>query len=181
MPRTAKILKALLPVILCGCMGPRTPLDVVEFVDLNRYAGLWYEIAKYPVFFEAGCVGVTAEYTPRDDGRITVVNTCREGTLDGPESRIEGVARVVDPETNAKLAVRFFGPFEGNYWIIDLDTEDYQWAVVGEPTRNTLWILSRTPQMDQAIYDDIVSRLPAKDYDPQRLELMLQPPAESEP
>jgi apolipoprotein D and lipocalin family protein len=155
----------------CGMMYP--PLDVVEEVDLDRYAGLWYEIARYPNSFERGCVGVTAEYAPRDDGRIDVVNTCIESTLDGPARTIEGTARVVDPATNAKLKVTFFWPFEGDYWIIDL-AEDYSYAVVGSPDRQFLWILSRTPAMDDALYQQILDSLPERSFDPGRLDLVPQ-------
>jgi apolipoprotein D and lipocalin family protein len=86
---------------------------------------------------------------------------------------IEGVARVVDSSTNAKLAVTFFGPFEGDYWILELGNE-YEFAVVGEPSRKFLWILSREPVLDEDLYQDILSRLPEKGYDPERLELVLQ-------
>ena len=146
---------------------------MVEKVDLDRYAGRWYEIARYPNSFERDCVGATADYTPRDDGRIEVVNTCFESTLDGPERVVEGSARVADPTTNAKLRVTFFWPFEGDYWIIDLD-EDYEYAVVGEPSRSFLWILSRTPQMEEDTYADIIESLPAIGYDPGVLILVPQ-------
>jgi apolipoprotein D and lipocalin family protein len=155
----------------CGAFYP--PLDVVDKVDLDRYSGRWYEIARYPNSFERGCVGVTADYTPRANGRITVVNTCFESSLDGPSREIRGSARVADKTTNAKLKVTFFWPFEADYWIIDLD-EDYQYAVVGEPSRSFLWILSRTPQMDEILYEDIVATLPDKLYDPERLLLVPQ-------
>lgn len=158
----------------CTCLWPFAPLDVVQTVDVERYMGLWYEIARYPNFFQGPqCAATTAEYTLLENGTVRVVNRCREG-LDGPEQSIEGVARVVDPVTNAKLKVGFFGPFEGDYWIIDLD-EDYEWAVVGEPTRTFLWILSRTPTMDQATYDGIVSRLADRQYDASKLQITLQP------
>ena len=159
---------------LSGCVSFGPPLAVVDQVDVERYMGTWYEIARYPNFFQGlECVGTTAEYTLRDDGKVQVVNRCREDTLDGPERSIEGVARVVDTETNAKLKVGFFGPFEGNYWIIDLDA-NYAWAVVGEPSRRYLWILSRTPSLDENVYDGIVARLPDKEYDPNALVLTLQ-------
>ncbi len=154
------------------------PLDTAGQVDLSRYIGSWYEIAKYPTSFQTQCFGaVTAEYSLNDDGSIRVVNTCREGALDGPESTIEGTATVADTTTNAKLNVSFFPPFAAPYWIIDLDAE-YQWAVVGEPSRSFLWILSRTPQMDDATYQDILSRLPDKGYDVSKLELTPQPETE---
>ena len=158
----------------CGAFYP--PLAVVDEVDLGRYAGKWYEIARYPNSFEQGCVGVTAEYTPREDGRIDVVNTCIESSLDGPSRLIQGTARVVDDTTNAKLKVTFFWPFEGDYWIIGL-AEDYSHAVVGAPSRKYLWILSRSPQMEETTYQDIVAGLPALEFDPDRLELVPQPDA----
>ena len=176
MIRRAGSLAALLGLLgsLSGCMNfSGEPLDTVASVDIDRYAGKWFEIARYPIRAQAGCTGTTAEYTPLGDGRVRVFNRCLVGSLDGRERTIEGSARVVDTTTNAKLAVSFFGPFEAPYWIIDLD-EDYQWAVVGEPTRKFLWILSRTPTLDDAIYTDILSRLPEKGYDPARLEVTLQ-------
>jgi apolipoprotein D and lipocalin family protein len=149
------------------------PLDVVDRVDLQSYVGIWYEIASYPASFQEGCVGTTAEYTLRDDGKIQVINRCYDESFDGPLRTIEGTARVVDEETNAKLKVTFFWPFEGDYWIIDLD-ENYEWAVVGEPSRTYLWILSRTPTLDESVYQAILSRLPDKGYDPSRLQRTAQ-------
>ena len=153
-------------VVGCGAFFP--PLDVVESVDLTQYAGKWYEIARYPTFFQAACVSSTAEYTPRADGTIGVFNTCI--AADGSTvSTIEGVAEVVDPSTNAKLVVSFPNvPFPGPYWIIDLDV-DYQYAVVGDPNRSTLFILSRTPTLDETTLDGILNRLPSQGYDPGRL------------
>jgi apolipoprotein D and lipocalin family protein len=116
---------------------------------------------------------VTADYALREDGRISVLNTCIEGNLDGDVRLIEGVARVVDRSTNAKLAVTFFAPFEGDYWILELG-DDYEYAVVGDPSRTFLWILSREPVLDQDLYADILSRLPERGYDSERLELVLQ-------
>ena len=144
----------------------------VSSVDIQRYLGTWYEIAKYPVPFENGCYGVTAEYSLNDDGTVRVFNSCRDA--DGRVARtIEGYARVEDTTSNAKLNVYFFGPFGAPYWIIDLD-DDYQWAVVSDPTRFTLWILSRTPTIDPDVYQGILARLTEKGYDTTRLELMPQ-------
>ena len=150
-----------------------TPLQVVENVDLDRYLGTWFEIASYPAWFAKNCTGVTAEYSPREGGGITVVNRCHKGALDGRLKEARGRARVVDPETNAKLKVSFFGPFWGNYWILELDP-DYRWVVVGEPKRKYLWILSRTPSLDQDTLDEILSRLPEKGYSRDRLQWTLQ-------
>lgn len=150
-----------------GCLSMFYPeLEVVDNVDVERYMGVWYEIAKYPNFFQdAECINTTAEYSLNNDGTVKVVNRCGPT---GAEQSIEGAARIVDATTNAKLKVRFFGPFEGNYWIIDLDP-DYQWAVVGEPSRRFLWVLCRTPAMNDAVYDEILSRLPEKNYEPDQL------------
>jgi apolipoprotein D and lipocalin family protein len=150
------------------------PLEVVDSVDLDRYLGRWYEIASYPAWFQRNCTAVTADYALREDGLIEVINSCRKGALDGKLKQSTGRAKVVDAETNAKLKVSFFGPFWGPYWIIDLDP-DYRWAVVGGPNRKYLWILSRTPQMDEAVYGEILSRLPARGYDPAGLNKTLQP------
>lgn len=154
-----------------GCGGPNPPLNVVNRVELGRYTGRWYEIARYPNSFERGCVGVTADYSLREDGRINVLNTCVEGNLDGDVRTIQGIARVVDRATNAKLAVSFFGPFEGDYWILELG-EDYEYAVVGEPRRRFLWILGRAPVLDDALLEGILTRLPEKGYNPDGLEFV---------
>jgi apolipoprotein D and lipocalin family protein len=111
----------------------------------------------------------------RDDGRIDVLNECRDRTLDGPLRRAEGVAWVVDPDTSpARLKVQFFWPFSGDYWIFDLDP-DYRFAAVGSPSREYLWILSRTPAMDPAEYAALLERLEALGFDLSRLEPTLQP------
>jgi apolipoprotein D and lipocalin family protein len=150
------------------------PLDVVLHVDLQRYLGTWYEIATIPQRFQKGCVGVTAEYSLRPDGDIQVVNTCHQGVLGGEVRRVRGKAWVVDKKTNAKLRVRFFWPFWGSYWVIGLDT-DYQWAVVGHPGRKYFWILSRSPQMEEVLYAEILQLAAAQGYDLSKIEKTLQP------
>lgn len=131
------------------------PLRSVDSVDLDRYLGRWFEIARYENRFERGCEGVTADYARREDGLISVTNTCYQDSLDGEIRTAEGRARVVDGSGNAKLEVSFFGPFWGDYWIIELDA-DYRWAVVSEPGGRFLWILAREPQMDS---DTLEARL----------------------
>lgn len=159
---------------LAGCAATTTErlglpeLRTVGRVDLQRYLGTWYDIASFPQRFQEGCTGTTATYALRDDGDIDVVNRCRKGSLDGEEDVAEGRARVVDPKTNARLEVSFFRPFWGDYWIIDLGA-DYEYAVVGHPGRDYLWILSRTPTMDAAVYDGILARLREQGYEVERL------------
>ena len=153
----------------CGvCASLLQPPSVVPYVDLTRYVGFWYEIARYPTPFQANCASSTADYTARSDGTIGVLNTCL--AADGSVvSTIEGSASVVDPTTNAKLVVTFPGvPFPGDYWIIDLGP-NYEYAVVSDPLRLTLFILSRTPTLDQPTLDAILSRLVDQGYDPARL------------
>ncbi len=150
------------------------PLQAVAHVDLNRYMGTWYEIASFPQRFQKGCVASSANYTLRKDGDVDVLNQCRDKTLDGKLRKAKGKAWVVDKQSNAKLKVRFFWPFSGDYWIIDLG-KDYEYAVVGHPKRNYLWILSRTPQMNSAVYDGIIERLKAQHYDVTRLNKTPQP------
>ena len=166
------VLVAALLHPLCGCVSGFEalfpPLDTVANVDVNRYTGKWYEIARYPNWFQSGCASSTAEYTANADGSIGVFNTCMaaDGSIN---STIQGTARVVDTTTNAKLKVTFPGiPFAGNYWIIQLG-DNYEYAVVGEPTRSTLFILSRTPTLDQGTLDTILAELPDQGYDPARL------------
>jgi apolipoprotein D and lipocalin family protein len=158
----------------------RVPLETVEQVDLDRYLGRWYEIASYPAWFQKNCTATTADYSMRDDGLIKVVNSCRKKSLDGKLKQAKGRAKIVDSVSNAKLKVSFFGPFWGDYWIIDLDPE-YGWVVVGEPKRKYLWILSRTPRMDEATFEAILSRMPDMGYDPDRLNITPQPEEEGNP
>jgi len=167
-------------VIFMGCKKSTTerlslpPLQTVPHVDLEKYLGTWYDIASFPQKFQKGCTGSTALYTRRPDGMIDVLNRCRKGSLEGNEISAHGRARVVDPATNAKLKVSFFRPFWGDYWITDLGP-NYEYAVVGHPGRDYLWILSRTPVMDSAVYDGILARLKAQGYEVERLNRTLQP------
>lgn len=140
------------------------PLETVESVDLDRYLGRWYEIARFPNGFEENCEGVTADYARRDDGLIAVVNTCYKGSPGGEKKQAKGRARVVDEATNAKLKVSFFGPFWGDYWVIGL-AEDYSVALVGEPEGRYLWILSRTPEISDETRARALSDLEAMGYD----------------
>lgn len=142
---------------------PALALTTVQRVDLERYLGRWYEIARLPNEFEVDCVGVTATYSLNTDGTVKVVNRCRKGKLDGPEDVAEGTAAVVDTATNAKLSVTFFWPFAGDYWVIDL-ADDYSWALVGEPSGRYLWILARTPTIPDDTRRQLVEKLTAKGY-----------------
>ena len=140
------------------------PLATVPQVDLARYMGLWYEIAAFPQRFQKGCHCTTAEYEMTNDGYVRVVNTCRK---DGPQGKVKvakGKAFLVEGSGNAKLRVQFFWPFRGDYWIIDL-ADDYSYAVVGEQSRKYLWILARTPAMDEVLYQEILARVKDNGFD----------------
>ena len=142
-------------------------LEVVPAVDLSRYVGQWYEIARLPNSFQKKCAdSVTANYTLRSDGNIKVVNRCRKAS--GEFTTATGKAKIVDKKTNAKLKVTFFWPFYGKYWILDLGP-NYEYAVVGEPGRDYLWILSRTPQMDEALYQQLLEKMQARGFDTSRM------------
>jgi apolipoprotein D and lipocalin family protein len=152
-------------------------LRTVEYVDLKEYAGLWYEIARIPNSFQAQCIkGTTAEYTLKEDGEISVVNSCIE--KDGEVDNADGVARVVDKNSNAKLEVSFVSflgwrPFWGDYWIIGLD-ENYKWAIVGTPGRKYGWILSRTKELDEQTMNKIWDILKVQGYNRSDFEMSPQ-------
>jgi len=151
------------------------PLPTQDWVDLARYAGRWYEIARLPNRFQDQCAGdVAATYTLRPDGRVTVLNECRR--RDGQTARAEGVARRADDRGPAsRLKVRFapawlsFLPFVwGDYWIVELDP-GYRHAVVGDPSRKYLWVLSRSPEMDAATYESLAATAGRLGFDTPRL------------
>ncbi len=139
------------------------PLQTVAKVDVARYLGRWYEIARLPNRFQKGCAGSTADYALREDGEISVINSCRN-VHDGSLEQVTGRAWIVDTASNARLKVTFFWPFRGDYWIIELGKE-YEYAVVGTPSRKYLWILSRTASMDEGLYAAILQRAAQQGFD----------------
>lgn len=169
---------AFAAVLAAPAAHAAAPLPTVPALDLDRYAGVWHEIARYPNRFQESCAGdVTATYTRNADGTIGVVNACRKA--DGETMRAQGVARMVAPP--ATLAVRFAPAWLawlplvwGDYWVIDL-ASDYSYAVVGEPSREFLWILSRSPSLDESVMRRIRERLPAAGYDPAKLVSTVPP------
>jgi len=167
-------------VLSAGCAATATerlklpPLQTVEHVELKRYLGTWYELASFPQSFQKGCTATTATYALRDDGEIDVTNRCRKNSLDGPENVATGRARVVNARTNAELEVSFFRPFWGPYWVIQLEP-DYAFAVVGHPSRDYLWILSRTPTLEPEVYEGVLKKLEAQGYELARLVKTAQP------
>lgn len=159
----------LFSLLLSGCAS-RPPLATVASVDLRRYEGRWFEIAKYPNWFQRGCASdTTATYTSEPDGSIRVVNRCRQSNGEFREATAR--ATVVPNSGNAKLKVRFRGsPIAGDYWIIGLDEKNYSWALVGHPSRKFLWILAREPRLDPSTYEKITALAEAAGFSAKRLE-----------
>lgn len=153
--------------------GLSQTLQTVPSVDLNKYAGKWYEIASYPQIFQKGCHCTTAEYTLSEKGYVIVENRCNKDSVNGKQSYIKGKAFLEEGSGNAKLKVQFFWPFRAKYWIIDL-ADDYSYAVVSHPNKKYLWILSRSPKMEEAVYLEILSRLKAKGFDLSKLQKTVQ-------
>lgn len=169
MKKPILFISTLTVILLFMSCKTTTTLSTVSYVDLNRYSGTWYELASYPQYFEKGCINVKATYTPRD-GYIEVYN---QSIKKGKPNNIKGKAFVVENSGNAKLKVQFFWPFKGDYWIIDL-AEDYSWAVVSNPSRTTLWILSRTPKMDETLYNKLIRKLVDNGFDKSKIVKMIQ-------
>lgn len=154
-------------------------VKTIASLDVPRYLGTWYEIAKFPNWFQKKCVSNTkAVYTAKPDGNLRVLNSCN--TASGETSEAEGLARQIGPKDSPKLEVRFapewlsFLPMVwGDYWVIDLDPQ-YRVAAVSDPRREYLWVLSRTPQLDPKVYADLLQRLKQQQFDIQKLELTNQ-------
>lgn len=177
--------KRLIPLITlaallsgCAALGPKHPVGNVAVpqpakpVELNRYLGRWYEIARYEQGFQKDCDGVTADYSLREDGKIRVVNTCRKP--DGKVDYAVGKAKVVDGSAGAKLKVSFFGPFYGDYWVLDR-ADDYSWAVVGDGSGRYLWLLSREATPSAEKVEALYARARALGYDTALLRRTQQP------
>ncbi len=157
-----------LPIaLLAACAGSPGPVgnsavpEPAKAVELDRYLGKWFEMARYEAPFQKDCDGVTADYALREDGKISVVNSC---TRDGKRTTADGKAKIVEGSGNAKLKVSFFGPFYGDYWILDR-AEDYSWAIVGEPSGRYLWMLTREAQPEPAVRALIEARVRDLGYD----------------
>jgi lipocalin len=165
------VFSILFLVFYSGCKTLHSSVDTstINKFDLDRYLGTWYEIARYDHSFERGLVGVTASYSYRDDGKIKVVNAGYRNSLDGAYKKSVGKAKQPNPEkAPGKLKVSFFWFFYADYFILELD-EDYQWALIGSSSDKFLWILSRTPQLEQQTLDHILKKARGRGYDTENL------------
>lgn len=154
-----------------NCKTQKNMIDntVVKELNVQKYLGIWYEIARFDHSFERGLVGVTANYSMRDDGKINVLNSGYKNSLDGKFSQATGKAKIPDPINDpAKLKVSFFLFFYGDYYVLELD-KDYQWAVIGSSSDKYLWILSRMPQMEKELYNELLDKLQKRGYDVSKL------------
>ena len=157
--------------LFTACSSKNPPLQTVSKVDLNKYLGTWYEIARYEHFFENDCKNVTANYSIMDENLIQVINSCVK-IITNEKKEAKARAYAVD-NTNSKLKVSFFRPFYGDYWVLILD-EQYNYAVVGTPNREYLWILSRTKTIDENIKTDILNKLPSLGFEPSKFTWTIQ-------
>lgn len=177
-----------LTLLTASCVGSPGPVgnsavpQPAQAVVLQSYLGKWYEYGRYEAPFQTGCEGVTAEYSLRDDGKITVVNACYKGGLDGEYEEAKGKAKLVTDDggpDGAKLKVSFFGPFYGDYWVLDRgprgDDGLYGWSIVGEPSGRYLWMLTREAQPDAALRAQLEARVRELGYDWSLVRLTQQP------
>lgn len=175
------VLRAVAMILACSGLpvGAETPVSAtanssvtsVAAVDLARYSGKWFEIANFPMFFQRNCIGdTTAEYGLTPEGDVSVTNRCR---TDSGFDQAQGKATVVDGSNNARLKVSFFWPFRSDYWVIGLDA-DYRWAVVGNPNRKYLWVLSRAPKLPKELLETALKAAQTQGFDLSQLRYTTQ-------
>ncbi len=156
-------------IFLAACNKKNLSLETADNVNLEKYVGRWYEIASIPQKFQEGCHCTTAEYELKDD-YVKVINSCTQGGVDGELDVAEGKAFIPDENDKSRLKVQFFWPFKGDYWILELG-DNYEYAAVGSPDRESLWILSRTPIMDEQTYKTILKSLKVKGFPTEELNM----------
>jgi len=162
-------------LVLFSCKTQKSMIDktVVKELDIERYLGTWYEIARYDHSFESGLVGVTADYSMRKDGKIKVVNSGYKNNLDGKFSQAIGKAKIPNQEITSKLKVSFFWFFYADYFVLEIDN-DYKWAVIGSSSDKYLWILSRTPKIKEELYYNLLKKISDRGYDVNKLIKVVQ-------
>jgi apolipoprotein D and lipocalin family protein len=166
-----RVIRLTAATLVCGfllagvaAMAQPAAREPMKAVDLDRYLGTWYEQGRYEQWFQRGCERVVVNYSRQADGKIHVVNSCRQGSVDGPVQTAEATARAVEGSNNAKLKVSFFLPFEGDYWVLD-HAPDYSWSIVGEGSGRYLWILTRARVISERRYKELAARAAQFGYD----------------
>lgn len=167
-------------MFISGCnnkykIGTNIDYTTVSNVDIERYMGRWYEIARFPHRFEKNLVGVTADYSLDEKGKVSVLNKGYKDTLQGKLMEAHGKGKIPDLKEPGKLKVSFFLFFYSDYYILELDEKDYQWVLVGSSTPDYLWILSRIPQINSDTYNMLVKKARDRGYDITKLEIVEQP------
>jgi len=163
----------VLLALFSACTPPNQPLEVVQSIDLQRFLGKWYEIGGIPTPEQATCTGTTATYTSKSATEVDVLNRCFEKSLTGREISAKGRAYIPNPAEPTKLKVEFFWPFAGDYQIMALDA-DYQYALIGTPSRRYLWVLSRSPELPESTWQKLVDTAIAQGYDSSKIIKTLQ-------
>jgi apolipoprotein D and lipocalin family protein len=159
---------SVLLLILTACTGKPDGVVAVKDFELDRYLGKWYEIARLDHSFERGLSNITAEYSLRDDGGVKVINS-GFSKEDNEWQQAEGKAFFVDETDSGHLKVSFFGPFYGSYIVFELEKKDYQYAFVSGPDTSYLWLLARTPQVDEKVTQQFVKRSQELGFDTSKL------------
>jgi apolipoprotein D and lipocalin family protein len=158
----------VLLLILTACTGKPDGVVAVKDFELDRYLGKWYEIARLDHSFERGLSNITAEYSLRDDGGVKVINS-GFSKEDNEWQQAEGKAYFVEETDSGHLKVSFFGPFYGSYIVFELEKKDYQYAFVSGPDTSYLWLLARTPQVDEKVTEQFVKRSQELGFDTSKL------------
>lgn len=182
-PNTIHVMRLFLLLIIfsvlfvCNCTKTQSQMidqTTVKELDMKRYLGKWYEIARFPHSFEKNLVGVTATYTLKEGGKIEVLNEGFKNTLDGERSKAVGKAKIPDKQEPGKLKVSFFWIFYADYYVLELD-ENYQYAMIGSSSDKYFWILCRTPQMEPAVYNMLLDKARKRGYNLEKLSKVPQP------
>lgn len=166
----SSLILAAASLSVSACVGSPGPVgnaavpQPAKPVAIDQYLGRWYEYGRYEAPFQKDCEAVTADYSLRDDGKIKVVNSCRKGSADGEADQSTGRAKIVEGSDGAKLKVSFFGPFYGDYWVLDHGAA-YEWSIVGEPSGRYLWMLTREAKPDTETRTLLKRRVTELGYD----------------
>ena len=163
------LLLSLLIFSLSSCANNNTMKKKTKNINIERYLGKWYEIARYDHKFEKGLTGVTANYSMKPNGKIKVINSGYAGNLNGEYKSVEGKAYIPNPDNSGHIKVSFFWIFYADYFVLDIDEKDYNWAIVGSKSNNYLWILCRNPKISDDLYNELIRKIENLGYNSSKL------------